>query len=726
MIRGQMAVRQSQSRKTYADATFQLAAAALAIVEGTGKIRAVNERFCSLLGLTRRKLLSTTLQRLTASMDPTGRDDLIHHFTAGKAFSVERLCGRAETESFFLRLSASPLPRRKRRQPDEFLVTAEDLTAQRNLEVELRQVRAELLKTEELGGVGHWTWDPATDAVTWTEPIARFAGWDPKSPAPSFREHARFFTPESWKQLTEDVDRAYRFGTPYCRELPAIRADGSAAWVLARGEAQRNGDGSIIALRGTIQDISERKQEEQMLRESERKFAQAFRCSPQPFTLSTIAEDRYLDVNDAFEATTGYAREEAIGRTTEELNIWENPPEREKLVQRALSGERIRNIECRFRKKNGEIFIGLLSAELMGEIGGEPCVVANTIDITEWRRTEEALHAAEKRAALYLRQTMFAVIELDRNFHIVEWNPAAEKIFGFTRDEALDRHPDELIVPSGMRSIVDQVLQNLLRQSGGQLSVNENMRKDGARIICEWFNTPLVGSDGQVMGIVAMAHDITARQNAERELTQLSGRLITAQEEERARIARELHDALGQELALVTVELSGAMETASADVCNQLHQVSQKVKTIASEVSELSHRLHPSSLRFLGISAALTSFCREISNAHAIDVEFRSKNVSRLPGEMELCLYRITQEALRNVVKHSQAKHVSVRLNGDSQEVALEISDDGIGFDTDRASAGLGLVSMRERLRPLGGQIKVRSKPNEGTQIEVHVPLKVG
>lgn len=266
------------------------------------------------------------------------------------------------------------------------------------------------------------------------------------------------------------------------------------------------------------EDITGRKLEVRALRESEETFAKVFRCSPQPFTLSTIAEDRLLEVNEAFETTTGYRREEVLGRTTKELGIWENHSEREQLLKRAIHGEKIRNIECRFRKKNGDLLVGLLSAELVGEIAGETSVVSNIIDITQWRRTQEALRASERKAALYFQQTMFAVIEWDSNFRVVEWNPAAESIFGYTREEAISRHPSELIVPADIRSKVEGIFQALMSRGGGQLSISDNLRKNGERIVCEWFNTPLLAEDGSVLGVISLVHDITAQKQTQTEL----------------------------------------------------------------------------------------------------------------------------------------------------------------------------------------------------------------
>jgi PAS domain S-box-containing protein len=638
--------------------------------------------------------------------------------------TLEVACNGNRGQPDFIKFDFSLYPRPGPRSSLRLFVTAEDLTLVRNTQAKLEIAESELAKIEQLGNLGRWTHDPITDAITWSETLARATGCDPDLPAPSFKEHSRFYPPESWKLITEAFERALTFGTPFQLELQAFRMTGEPAWIIVRGEAKHDEVGRITSLCGTVRDITERKEEERSLRESEEKFAKAFRCSPQPFTLSTITDDRYLDVNDAFELTTGYTREEALGRTTEELGIWENRPEREKLVEKALQGERIRNIECRFRKKNGEIFIGLLSAEVIDQIAGIPCVVANVIDITAWRQTEDALRAAEKRAALYLRQTMFAVIEFDRDKRIVEWNPAAEAIFGFSRSEALGRRPDQLIIAENIPPAVQEVLDALVSKPQGRLSINENIRQDGTKIICEWFNTPLVGANGEVIGAVALAHDITAKTNAEREMMELSGRLLTAQEEERKRLARELHDDLGQQLALVTVGLSSlAALTESTTVSSQVRDLSQQMKKIATEVSNLSHQLHPSVLQYLGISTALRSLCNEISVAHTLDIDLECKDLPRhLASDVELCVYRIVQEALRNVLKHSKASHVRITLALDSEGTCLSIVDDGIGFEVSKYSGGLGLVSMRERLRTVNGNLQITSKPGD-TRIEVRIPM---
>ena len=471
--------------------------------------------------------------------------------------------------------------------------------------------------------------------------------------------------------------------------------------------------------------------DERSHQESEEKFAKAFRCSPQPFTLSTLKEDRYIEVNDAFELKTGYRHDEVIGRTVEELGIWVDYSERGKLVEKILRGESIRNVECHFRKKTGEVFIALLSAELI-ELAGEMCVVANAIDITDWRRTEEALRATEKKATLYLHQTMFGVIEWDRDFRVVEWNPAAESIFGYSRSETLGHHAYELIVTPRTIPEIKRVFESAINVTRGELSIHENTSKKGDALVCEWFNTPLTSEHGAVIGLVSLVHDITARRRTEEALTEMTRKLIQGQEQERVRIARELHDDIAQRLALLAIELERVQQCLPDSASEERALVGtlrNRTAEISTDVQAMSHELHSSRLEHLGIVVAMRSFCAELGDQQKVKIHFKSDDVpTRLSPEISLCLYRVLQEALHNAVKHSGVRSVDVQLRKEFGEIQLIVRDSGRGFDVTAAmqGGGLGLTSMQERVRLVNGTITIDSKPTSGTTIHVSVPLESG
>ena len=222
--------------------------------------------------------------------------------------------------------------------------------------------------------------------------------------------------------------------------------------------------------------------------------------------------------------------------------------------------------------------------------------------------------------------------------------------------------------------------------------------------------------------------DITERKLAEEAAQKLSGRLIHAQEAERMRLARELHDDLSQSLALLAVELDllGQQTPAGSVVSERMLEFSAQVRNLSSGVHRISHELHPAKLEQLGLVAAVRGFAKELGAAHQMAIECEFHDVPRgLPDEIALCIYRIVQEGLQNVVKHSNAISAKVALRADKKELSLEISDQGSGFDSGvtTGNSSLGLVGMRERVRLVHGHISVQSRKGEGTKIDVRVPL---
>lgn len=225
---------------------------------------------------------------------------------------------------------------------------------------------------------------------------------------------------------------------------------------------------------------------------------------------------------------------------------------------------------------------------------------------------------------------------------------------------------------------------------------------------------------------VALHASECARRSSDERVHTLAGRLIAAQEKERARIARELHDDLGQKLALLSMELDHLVsQTLGSDgLLRRAQAAAASVTDIATGVHDLSHQLHPARLEMLGLEPALRSLCRDMSSAHNLPIEFDHGPIpGPIPYDTALCLFRVTQEALRNVVKHSASAVARVRLSHADGTIELHIADSGRGFSP-RPFNGLGLVSMRERVHFLGGQIAVESMPGSGTRIDVNVPVE--
>jgi signal transduction histidine kinase len=212
----------------------------------------------------------------------------------------------------------------------------------------------------------------------------------------------------------------------------------------------------------------------------------------------------------------------------------------------------------------------------------------------------------------------------------------------------------------------------------------------------------------------------------------LSGRLISAQEQERRRIARELHDNISQMLGLMSTEIEQANLNSDGSfdaMKRRLENLNKHCLEIVREVHSLSHQLHSSKLEYLGVAIAIRGFCNEFSETHGLSVEFTGKNVpGHLPKDVALCLFRITQEALSNARKYSGTRNFTVELSGTANAVRLAVRDWGVGFDVEqvRRAGGLGVVSMEERVDLVGGSLSIQSRPGAGTTILALVPLAAG
>jgi PAS domain S-box-containing protein len=305
-------------------------------------------------------------------------------------------------------------------------------------------------------------------------------------------------------------------------------------------------------------------------------------------------------------------------------------------------------------------------------------------------------------------------------------NDTFELQTGWKRDEIIGRSPLDvsLWVDTDQRTAF---LKQLLEKGNvGDFEVRFR-RKDG-QIRTGLGSAELIEVEGESCALSVIA-DITERKLAEELLAGFSGRLIDAQEAERTRIARELHDDINQRLAMVAVNLKTLRQDlpgSDVKLNRRIQDACEQVSGLENDIQALSHRLHSSKLEYLGLEAATASFCAELSGRQDAKIDLRCDAIPEdLPSEVSLCLFRVLQEALHNAVKYSGVGVFEVSLTGSPQEIELKVHDSGVGFDAKVASNGhgLGLTSMRERLKLVGGQLSIDSKPNQGTTVLARVPL---
>lgn len=343
------------------------------------------------------------------------------------------------------------------------------------------------------------------------------------------------------------------------------------------------------------------------------------------------------------------------------------------------------------------------------------------------KNAETELRKSQERLAGIVGTAMDAIITIDGEQRITLFNTAAEKMFGCPHEKAigtsishfipLGLNPDHVTAISGLSN------SDVTTSAVGEL---EAMRLNGQTFPIE-ASISRAESGGKKLFTVII-RDITERREAEDALASIGRRLIEAHEEERTWIGRELHDDINQRLALVAVEMDRWKQqiAADAEVHDQVQHTKQNITEIARDVQGLSHRLHSSKLEYLGLVAAAKSFCKELSEQHNVKIEFNHADIPRrLSKEISLCLFRVLQEALQNAVKHSGANYFVVDLHAISQAVQLIVTDTGAGFDQQAAIhfRGLGLVSMRERLQLVNGELLIKSEPTRGTTIRATVPF---
>ena len=475
-----------------------------------------------------------------------------------------------------------------------------------------------------------------------------------------------------------------------------------------------------------IEDITDRIRAEERLRIRELTLPDG---APQAI-LSVESDGRIVMANRMAEIMFGYTREELL-----ELPLEALVPEHFRRAHESdragyFAAPKFRSMghamDLTGRRKDGTEFPVAVGLSHMHTKAGM-LAVGFVTDLSGQYQAEEALRASEERFALFMNHLPAAAFMKDLEGRYVYVNPGFGKLASLPLTPSVGATDPDLW-PEAAERLRDQ--DRLVIQTGHAISTEDSSIADGRPRYFQTVRFPIPSQHGQAALVAGIAVEITERKLAEQEKRELLARLATAQEEERRRIARELHDDLTQRLAGLAMDLGGLAaerHASRASLKRSLRGMQRRVVQVAEISRHIAHELHPSELDDLGLVAAIRAFSEDFVRRENIEVDFSSRNVPKeLRLEMASCLYKVTQESLTNVSKHSGAKLVWVVLDGTTERIRLRIKDAGAGFrpESQAARVGLGILSMRERVELLHGSLSISSHPGQGTELIVELPLE--
>jgi PAS domain S-box-containing protein len=510
--------------------------------------------------------------------------------------------------------------------------------------------------------------------------------------------------------------------------------DGTVLNLIANAAPLLGQDGTPYGAVAAILDVTERKQTEEALRENRGQLAGII-SSAMDAIITVDIEEHIRSFNEAAERMFGCPAEDALGQRVERFIPMQFRAQHSEHIRRfGESGVSSRAMgalgELAALRVNGEEFPIEASISAI-QVGGKKLFTVILRDITERKRAEKVVRESEERFRLVANTAPVLIWMAGTDKLCNYFNQTWLEFTGRPVDAELGNGWAEGVHPDDLRRCLDIYTQAFDRRE--KLKMEYRLRRhDGQYRWILDIGVPRFNADKSFAGYIGSCIDITDRKQAEAALSSVSRRLIEAQEQERSRIARELHDDINQRIALLAIELRSFEQNPSASAA-ELHrrvkEAQNRVSDLGRDIQALSHRLHSSKLEYLGLPAAAASFCRELCEQQKVEINFTGDGIPRrVPPEISLCLFRVLQEALQNAVKHSGVKRFKVELRAAANEIHLAVSDSGVGFNPAAAieGSGLGLISMQERLQLVEGELSIESAPNRGTTLRARVPLTLG
>jgi PAS domain S-box-containing protein len=538
------------------------------------------------------------------------------------------------------------------------------------------------------------------------------------------------YAPESALKLVNLLEKWKRTGKLHNEEMFILTKEGKKRTVLLNAGAVKDAKEKLVYVASIQVDVTERKEILQKLRESQNRLKGIVESAMD--AIIVVDEDQRIIVfNAAAEKMFACRARDAIGTL-----IHRFIPER---FRDAWSAQTRHFGETRATQAMGDLKL-LCGLRVTGEefpveasishaeTDGWKVFTVIIRDITLSKQAEAALRESEERFRLVANAAPVMIWMSGPDKLCTYFNEPWLKFTGRLIHAELGNGWAENVHAEDLSACLETYTKAFDRREPIEMEYRLRRHDGEYRWVLD-LGIPRFQQDGSFAGYIGSCIDVTERKLAEESLANMSRKLIEAQEQERTWIARELHDDISQRITLVLVNLERLQKDFSPlapAVTQRLSEIQEHLSSLGSDIQALSHHLHSSKLEYLGLVTAAASFCKELSDEHGVEVAFHSESVPKqLPQEVALCLFRVLQESLQNAVKHSGSKHFEAWLKGTPREIELTVRDSGVGFDPEEAMnrRGLGLTSMKERLKLVHGKLSVDSHLAQGTVICASVPL---
>jgi PAS domain S-box-containing protein len=483
------------------------------------------------------------------------------------------------------------------------------------------------------------------------------------------------------------------------------------------------------------QEISDRKKAEIALSMSEEKYRSIFETSLAGIYRTSAEGGRFLMANQTLAEMLGYQSPEVLINEKLIIDLYANPELRPKIIERFRKYGEVTNLELEFLRADESHVIFLVSGVYNKE---HDYIEGVVLDITERKQTEAALTKSEEQYRMLVETMSDGLIIRDKNGFLVFVNERFCRMMGYTRSELTGRLLSDFLDMANLK-IVEREIRKRKKGSEDPYALTWT-RKDGQKVYALVSPKPIFDQENIFQGSFAIITDITQRRldekklvESEKKLRLLSTHVLKAQEKGRERISKELHDELGQDLTLLKYKIrlieknlnkgQDDLRTASLEALNQIDQVMDQVRLMSQELS-------PPILKYLGLTASLKRLVEEFSRYSRTRASIKLDDIDNLlANEAEINLYRIFKEALTNVGKHARARNISLTVKKQDRSILCSLEDDGRGFDIEKVrlvitpDIGLGLTTMEERTRMLGGKFDLSSQKGIGTKLSINIPI---